>query len=88
MLHTYTSHFFPSMKKPLFIFLFLQVWLAAVQAQTFKTSAGSAYFKSDAPLELIEAESKTLRGVLDGSARTFAFSVDTKSFKLGFSKRP
>ena len=46
--------------------------------------AGNIYFKSDAPLELIEARSSELKGLVDFSKNTFAFSVPIVSFK-GFN---
>jgi polyisoprenoid-binding protein YceI len=45
---------------------------------------GEIHFKSDAPLELIEAKSKQLKGVIDMEERAFAFSVDMGSFE-GFN---
>jgi hypothetical protein len=50
----------------------------------FSTKSGEVYFKSDAPLELIEARSKKLKGVIDAQANTFAFSVLMNTFE-GFN---
>jgi polyisoprenoid-binding protein YceI len=41
-------------------------------------------FRSDAPLEIIEAKSKSLKGVIDIDKRTFAFSIPIRSFE-GFN---
>lgn len=50
----------------------------------YRAGQGTVYFKSDAPLELIEAASKSMRGVIDPVKRSFAFSVPTSSFQ-GFN---
>ncbi len=50
----------------------------------FQCVNGMVHFKSDAPLEVIEAESNTLKGALDIENRTFAFTIDINSFE-GFN---
>ena len=70
--------------KFLFILLIFNFNAIFLQAQVFKTFEGSVYFESDAPLEKIEAKSKKLRGAINASKRTFAFSIPIKSF-LGFN---
>lgn len=45
---------------------------------------GLVNFKSEAPLEIIQAASKTLRGVLNPKTKTFAFTVNISSFQ-GFN---
>lgn len=65
-----------------FVFL-LQVFHTTAQVR-FVTSQGSIHFKSDAPLELIEANSEALRGIIDIEQNAFAFSVDMHSFQ-GFN---
>lgn len=50
----------------------------------FSTSKGTVKFVSEAPLELIEAESNELSGILSSENQTFAFSVPTNSF-FGFN---
>lgn len=52
--------------------------------ERYRTEEGRAHFKSDAPLELIEAASNELRGIIDPGERTFAFSVRILSFQ-GFN---
>jgi polyisoprenoid-binding protein YceI len=67
--------------------LFLLLALAgSLSAQTglYKTVSGKAAFRSDAPLEIIEAASKELSGAVDADKRTFAFSIPMQSF-YGFN---
>lgn len=61
--------------------LLLQGW---TQRSIYQTAEGEAYFKSDAPLEVIEARSNELSGVIDKNKRTFAFSIPIRSFQ-GFN---
>jgi len=72
------------MKKWMFIALFAVLSFSKLEAQIYKTTKGEAYFKSDAPLELIEAKSKKLKGAINTEKRTFAFSIPIQSFK-GFN---
>lgn len=53
-------------------------------SQLYKVSEGSAKFISDAPLELIKAQSTKLNGLLKISNKTFAFTVPMSSFE-GFN---
>ena len=46
---------------------------------------GKASIKSEAPLELIKAESNTLRGAIDPASKSFAFTIRINSFE-GFNK--
>lgn len=48
------------------------------------TKTGKIKIKSDAPLEVIEASSGELKGVIDISKRSFSFSVQNRSIK-GFN---
>ncbi|HMT27944.1 MAG TPA: YceI family protein [Bacteroidia bacterium] len=66
---------------PIYIFSPLQDEL---KKTAFKTNSGKITFKSDAPLETIYAESTDLRGIIDTSKNTFAFSVAIISF-TGFN---
>lgn len=50
----------------------------------FGTETGTIQFKSDAPLELIQAASNDMRGIIDTDRKAFAFSVEMKSFQ-GFN---
>lgn len=53
---------------------------AALNAQHYQTTTGKVLFVSEAPLEIISAESNKLRGVIDPEKNTFAFSVPVISF--------
>lgn len=53
-------------------------------AKLYEVKEGTVYFRSDAPLELIEASSNTLKGLIDTEERTFAFSIPISSFE-GFN---
>ena len=55
----------------------------------FNISKGNIVFSSDAPLELIKAESNELKGLISTENKQFAFSVKVNSFKgfnSGFQK--
>jgi hypothetical protein len=55
----------------------------------FNISRGNISFSSDAPLELIKAESNELKGLISTENKQFAFSVKVRSFKgfnSGFQK--
>ena len=74
------------MKRVTFIYILVFVLLAQGLAfgQIYKSTEANAYFKSDAPLEIIEAKSTKLKGAINADKRTFAFTVPIKSF-LGFN---
>lgn len=55
-------------------------------AQFYKVTSSKVKFKSDAPLEIITAESSELNGLLDVKTRQFAFTVNNESFK-GFNSQ-
>ncbi len=57
---------------------------SVLSAQVLTIKKGSVYFRSDAPLELIKAESEELKGKLDLSKKIFAFVIRIKSFN-GFN---
>jgi polyisoprenoid-binding protein YceI len=57
---------------------------AALTAQRYGIQQGVVSFVSDAPLERIAATSRVLRGVIDATQRTFAFTIDIASFQ-GFN---
>lgn len=61
--------------------IFLQT---AFSQQIYMTRTGSAGFTSDAPLEVIKAESDEVSGAINLADRSFAFTIDNKSFK-GFN---
>ena len=75
------------MYKKLFIFSFLTLLLSswAMAPQLFyNVSKGSIDFRSDAPMELIKASSRELKGIFDATKKQFAFSVFVRSFS-GFN---
>lgn len=67
-----------------FIFLLLFCFSSAFYAQTYTASNGKVKFTSEAPLELIKAESSKLVSVIDIKDRKFAFSVMVETFE-GFN---
>lgn len=54
------------------------------KSDRYYTTSSHLAFISDAPLEVIKAESKELKGVIDPDTRSFAFSVNNHSFQ-GFN---
>jgi len=50
----------------------------------YKTDNGKVVFTSDAPLEIIKAESEELKGIVDPEKQTFAFQINVRSLK-GFN---
>ena len=68
------------MRKLIIIALLLIIVVWQVQAQNYRSVTGEIHFKSDAPLELIEARSDKLQGVIDATKRNFAFKVSIKKF--------
>jgi hypothetical protein len=78
------------MNKALLSFLLIFASLIAFAQDNpdgiFKAENGSVVFKSDAPLELISAESNELKGILDPKKRTFVFQVKVVSLK-GFNSK-
>ena len=61
----------------LFAFFLMQ---AAFSQEVYITRNGLASFISNAPLEIIKAESHLLQGAINPAERTFAFTIDNKSF--------
>jgi YceI-like domain len=59
------------------------LWLSA-QSGKFQGNDGKIMLKSVATLELIEAKSIKLRGAIDPSSQSFAWSVEIRSF-MGFN---
>ncbi len=58
--------------------------VAFAQSNVLVSTNGKLKFTSDAPLEIIEAHTDKLKGAIDQSKNTFAFSVEIKSLK-GFN---
>lgn len=72
-----------------FCFFIVAIWiglgvLAGQSQPTCTLDNGLVVFTSDAPLELIEARSDKLRGLLNAEEQTFAFSITISTFK-GFN---
>lgn len=82
------SRYFVSMikKKAILFFLLFLAWTCAINAQDehYISERGFVSFKSDAPLEIIQAESKALRGVINPETKSFAFTININSFQ-GFN---
>jgi polyisoprenoid-binding protein YceI len=70
--------------KPIFLFIIIGWQYLAAPQKILLTKEGTIHFKSEAPLELIEATSKKMRGALNPAEQTFAFSVANNSFE-GFN---
>jgi polyisoprenoid-binding protein YceI len=63
----------------------LLLFVSSSYAQNiYEIKSGKVTFKSNAPLENIQANSNSLIGLMDVSANTFAFTIDIMSFK-GFN---
>lgn len=60
-------------------------WCSFSQEDIFLTREGRIAFVSEAPLELIQAQSDQLQGALNASKRTFAFAIPMSSFE-GFNE--
>ena len=67
-----------------FLFLFLLNMPLSAQTRHLRTDKGSVIFESNAPLELIKAQSRSLRGIINPDSNTFAFLIEIRSFK-GFN---
>lgn len=69
------------MQSPVIIFSTLLLWYSS---DIWVGKSGKVTLESDAPLELIEASTKEIRGAINVSDNTFAFTVDAGSLK-GFN---
>lgn len=69
--------------KILFVFLFL-FFSYLGHGQIYFSLNGKVHFVSDAPLELIEADSDQMQGLIDLDKKTFAFKIFIKSL-TGFN---
>ncbi|MEO5907378.1 MAG: YceI family protein [Saprospiraceae bacterium] len=65
-------------------FFLFRPFLANAQDEIFIGDQGKVSFVSNAPLEIIQAESNSLKGVISPSIKGFAFSVNMSSFQ-GFN---
>lgn len=66
------------------LLLLLSCHTFATAQQKLTVEKGQVRFSSNAELELIQASSDKIQGLIDTSANKFAFSVDIQSFK-GFN---
>lgn len=62
----------------------LGAWLPQTGEGTYRCENGKVQFKSDAPLEVIQAHSSKLRGILDPDRKAFAWTVEIATFE-GFN---
>ncbi len=81
----------PFMKRPVTITSLILITMymllpftAMTQSNIISADNGKVSFLSEAPLELIRAASDKLKGAIDKSQGTFAFSVDIQTFR-GFN---
>ncbi|PHI18819.1 hypothetical protein CEQ90_15825 [Lewinellaceae bacterium SD302] len=72
------------MNNYLLTFLLFIYYCANLSGQLYRGEKCTVSFRSDAPLELIEADSRRLRCAIDTEARVFAFRVKINSFE-GFN---
>lgn len=56
----------------------------SIRQTIYTTNTGTIHFSSEAPMELINATSKELKGAIDSDKKTFAFRVRINSFE-GFN---
>jgi polyisoprenoid-binding protein YceI len=66
-----------------YLFAFLFFWVG-VRCQVFTCKDGTTKFSSEAPLEVIKAQTNKTTGVIDCAKKTVAFLVDVNSFE-GFN---
>jgi hypothetical protein len=69
---------------PLAILFFIPIYPFAQPYKLFTTLNGIIHFSSDAPQELIRADSKELKGAIETASKTFSFKVKVASFE-GFN---
>lgn len=65
-------------------FSFIFTSLSAQEKEIYSVTNGKIDFTSDAPLELIKASSTELKGLIDVSKATFAFTIHMNTFQ-GFN---
>lgn len=72
------------LKKYTYIFVFLLISGTGISQNLFVVTEGSVKFTSDAPLEMIQADTEDIQGVLKPAERSFAFRVKMSTFR-GFN---
>lgn len=70
----------PRISSLIFTICLLLMHLPGYTQQLYSCRDGYVYWVSEAPLELIEAESDNLQGIVRPGDRTFAFSMAIRSF--------
>lgn len=78
------NYLYPTFLIYLLLCFFFPTFYSAQDTAIYSSDNGSVTFSSDAPLEMIQAQSSELKGVIDAQKRTFAFSVILTSFE-GFN---
>ena len=68
-----------------YLFLLLILSNNLVLAQQYSSKNGSVHFFSEAPMENIEAENKTVAGIIDVASGEFAFRVKIVDFSFAKS---
>jgi polyisoprenoid-binding protein YceI len=68
------------------VFLITFFSSAAWAQQLYSINDGSVTFRSEAPLELIEASTQKLKGAIDTQKQTFAFTIESSTFE-GFNSQ-
>jgi hypothetical protein len=63
-----------------FVFISLSLFVNTFFSQIYVCKDGVTKFTSEAPLELIKAQSNKTTGVIDCSAKNVAFSINVDSF--------
>lgn len=76
--------FFSNKATIVLLLIFFLLEGAEGQSTIYQTSSGTIYFKSDAPLEIITANSKKLEGLINADEMSFAFNVQVRTFE-GFN---
>lgn len=78
----FLSRFQVSIPSPRFFLVVILIIgsLPSVAQELYSCRDGYVYWVSDAPLELIEAESDNLQGIIRADDQTFAFSMSIRSF--------
>ena len=67
-------------------YLVLLLFLSKISfGQQYMSNEGSVHFFSEAPMENIEAENKTVAGIIDVASGEFAFRVKIEDFKFAKS---
>jgi polyisoprenoid-binding protein YceI len=73
----------PLYRNILFVFLLLTLPIQS-SAQLYKFSSGEISFRSEAPLEMITAKTKSFKAAIDTAKSEFAVSIPIQTF-LGFN---